>query len=207
MELKQSIDILEQLSDWLIGANECPSLGDLRRALNVAIKHLENDYCQCNEDTKAEIDGICSNCGKFINNSKFLSIRIAEEKTRNIELRKEYSKIYDNSNKTKKLHNNTYFRVGRKQRRAVLDAMGKTVVVFPKGYEHLAYEYAGFLNWKHNATVVTKDFNLFVRTEQFYYLPYDMVDWSREAVSCDKCGVYYIRGCEKRCTCYENRND
>lgn len=38
------------------------------------------------------------------------------------------------------------FRVGRKQMRAVLDANGKEVVIFPKGLEDYAREYAGFLN-------------------------------------------------------------
>jgi hypothetical protein len=38
------------------------------------------------------------------------------------------------------------FRVGRKQMRAVLDAKGYEVVVFPKGLESYAKEYASFLN-------------------------------------------------------------
>jgi hypothetical protein len=38
------------------------------------------------------------------------------------------------------------FRVGRKQMRAVLDAKGAEVVIFPKGLERYAKEYADFLN-------------------------------------------------------------
>jgi hypothetical protein len=38
------------------------------------------------------------------------------------------------------------FRVGRKQLRAVLDGEGREVVVFPKGLEDYAKEYAEFLN-------------------------------------------------------------
>jgi phosphoserine phosphatase len=38
------------------------------------------------------------------------------------------------------------FRVGRKQMRAVLDAKGMEVVIFPKGLESYAQEYADFLN-------------------------------------------------------------
>ena len=38
------------------------------------------------------------------------------------------------------------FRVGRKQMRAVLDAKGMEVVIFPKGLECYAKEYADFLN-------------------------------------------------------------
>jgi phosphoserine phosphatase len=38
------------------------------------------------------------------------------------------------------------FRVGRKQMRAVLDAKGAEVVIFPKGLENYAKEYADFLN-------------------------------------------------------------
>lgn len=38
------------------------------------------------------------------------------------------------------------FRVGRKQMRAVLDAKGMEVVIFPKGLESYAKEYADFLN-------------------------------------------------------------
>jgi len=38
------------------------------------------------------------------------------------------------------------FRVGRKQMRAVLDARGYEVVIFPKGLESYAKEYAEFLN-------------------------------------------------------------
>lgn len=40
------------------------------------------------------------------------------------------------------------FRVGRKQERAVLDATGKEVVVFPQGMEYNAKEYVKFLNKK-----------------------------------------------------------
>lgn len=38
------------------------------------------------------------------------------------------------------------FRVGRKQRRAVLDAEGREIVVFPKGCEDMAIEFATFKN-------------------------------------------------------------
>lgn len=38
------------------------------------------------------------------------------------------------------------FRVGRKQMRAVLDAKGIEVVIFPRGLESYAKEYADFLN-------------------------------------------------------------
>lgn len=38
------------------------------------------------------------------------------------------------------------FRVGKKQLRAVLDAEGREVVLFPKGREYLAKEYVQFLN-------------------------------------------------------------
>lgn len=38
------------------------------------------------------------------------------------------------------------FKVGRKQMRAVLDAKGMEVVIFPKGLESYAKEYADFLN-------------------------------------------------------------
>lgn len=38
------------------------------------------------------------------------------------------------------------FRVGKKQLRAVLDAKGKEVVIFPIGLESYAKEYADFLN-------------------------------------------------------------
>lgn len=40
------------------------------------------------------------------------------------------------------------FRVGRKQKRAVLDAQGREVVIFPFGLEEYAKEYAEFLNTK-----------------------------------------------------------
>lgn len=40
------------------------------------------------------------------------------------------------------------FRVGRKQNRSVLDADGHEVVVFRKGFEYLAEEYANFKNNK-----------------------------------------------------------
>jgi hypothetical protein len=38
------------------------------------------------------------------------------------------------------------FRVGKKQMRAVLDARGFEVVIFPKGLETYAKEYTNFLN-------------------------------------------------------------
>lgn len=41
------------------------------------------------------------------------------------------------------------FRVGKKQGRAVLDAEGKEVVVFPKGCEGMATEYASMYNIRH----------------------------------------------------------
>lgn len=41
------------------------------------------------------------------------------------------------------------FRVGRKQMRAVLDAKGMEVVIFPKGLEAYAKEYTDFLNSTH----------------------------------------------------------
>jgi hypothetical protein len=40
------------------------------------------------------------------------------------------------------------FRVGRKQKRAVLDATGKLVVLFPYGAEDYAQDYAEYLNKK-----------------------------------------------------------
>ena len=40
------------------------------------------------------------------------------------------------------------FRVGRKQQRAVLDAQGREVAIFPFGLEEYAKEYAEFLNTK-----------------------------------------------------------
>lgn len=43
----------------------------------------------------------------------------------------------------------TPFRIGKKQARAVLDANGKEVVVFPKGREVLAKEYVEFINKKY----------------------------------------------------------
>jgi len=42
------------------------------------------------------------------------------------------------------------FRVGRKQKRAVLDATGKQVVLFPMGLEDYAQDYAEYLNKKTN---------------------------------------------------------
>jgi hypothetical protein len=41
------------------------------------------------------------------------------------------------------------FRVGRKQKRAVLDSQGREVVIFPVGMEDYANEYVDFLNKKH----------------------------------------------------------
>jgi hypothetical protein len=41
------------------------------------------------------------------------------------------------------------YRVGKKQMRAVLDANGKEIVVFPKGLEHMALEYSYYLNRIH----------------------------------------------------------
>jgi len=38
------------------------------------------------------------------------------------------------------------FRIGKKQTRAVLDSNGKEIVIFPKGSEELAVEYANHLN-------------------------------------------------------------
>lgn len=38
------------------------------------------------------------------------------------------------------------YRVGKKQKRAVLDANGKEIVVFPKGLEDFALEYSQHLN-------------------------------------------------------------
>src|SRR5947209_3752484 len=42
----------------------------------------------------------------------------------------------------------TFFRLGKKQGRAVLDAGGKEVVLFPVGMEGEAQEYCDFLNSK-----------------------------------------------------------
>jgi len=42
------------------------------------------------------------------------------------------------------------FRLGKKQERAILDADGKEVVVFPRGRELMALEYVEFLNSKMN---------------------------------------------------------
>lgn len=42
------------------------------------------------------------------------------------------------------------FRIGKKQLRAVLDADGHEVVVFPKGLENMAKEYVEFLNNKND---------------------------------------------------------
>lgn len=47
------------------------------------------------------------------------------------------------------------FRVGRKQSRAVLDSVGREVVVFPKGQEGMAVEYCEFLNSKYTETLIT----------------------------------------------------
>lgn len=41
------------------------------------------------------------------------------------------------------------FRLGKKQLRAVLDANGKEVVVFPKGCEYMANDYVRLINEKH----------------------------------------------------------
>ena len=40
------------------------------------------------------------------------------------------------------------YHVGRKQKRAVMDSMGREVVVFHKGDESMAQEYCDFLNGK-----------------------------------------------------------
>lgn len=40
------------------------------------------------------------------------------------------------------------FRIGIKQRRTILDAKGREVVIFPKGFEGMAKEYCVFLNNK-----------------------------------------------------------
>lgn len=40
------------------------------------------------------------------------------------------------------------FRVGKKQMRAVVDCLGREVIVFPKGMEEFAKEYAEVLNMK-----------------------------------------------------------
>lgn len=40
------------------------------------------------------------------------------------------------------------FRLGRKQKRAVLDSLGREVVIFPFGMEDYAIEYVDFLNNK-----------------------------------------------------------
>jgi hypothetical protein len=42
------------------------------------------------------------------------------------------------------------FRLGKKQKRAVLDADGHEVVTFPKGREVLAKEYVDIMNKKYN---------------------------------------------------------
>jgi hypothetical protein len=45
------------------------------------------------------------------------------------------------------------FRLGRKQKRAVLDAEGNEVVVFPKGREEFAELYVEFLNERYNKSM------------------------------------------------------
>lgn len=45
------------------------------------------------------------------------------------------------------------FRVGKKRQRAVLDAEGKEVVVFPEGLESMAAEYCQFLNNKNDTSL------------------------------------------------------
>lgn len=43
------------------------------------------------------------------------------------------------------------FRVGKRQKRVVLDSNGVEVVLFSKGHEAAAQEYCDFLNLKHKA--------------------------------------------------------
>jgi len=38
------------------------------------------------------------------------------------------------------------YRIGKKQKRAILDANGKEIVMFPVGLEHMAIEYSEHLN-------------------------------------------------------------
>ena len=42
------------------------------------------------------------------------------------------------------------FRVGRKQMRAVLDAKGREVVIFPNGLQTMAIDYVQYLNRTHS---------------------------------------------------------
>lgn len=48
------------------------------------------------------------------------------------------------------------FRVGKKQRRAVLDCIGKELVVFPKGREFYAQQYVDFLNAHYESAINAK---------------------------------------------------
>ena len=81
------------------------------------------------------------------------------------------------------------FRLGKKQLRAVLDANGQEVVVFPKGCEYLASEYVELINndlhsYKFNKTAghIAQQFKCAVGT-----------------LGCPHCGIVFMGAVHKKC--------